>query len=155
VSRDLDRFALLAALCEAERDALGRYLEERRFAAGAQLFDCGEESHELLLVLEGRVRLARGGRELGLVGAGETLGGLGLTRVGQRACAAHAAEAVRALALDRAAYHRLRVDAPATALSLQEAVARDFASAVAEALAALEGAAFDDAPEVDAESGSH
>ena len=130
----LGAFPLLEELPEAELQTLERYLEERSIEAEARLFVPGDDSEALHLVIEGRIRLERAGRTVGSLGKGEVLGGLGLAVVGSRECSAIAAEASRVLSLDRASYHRLRVDAPDIALSLQEALIRDFAGAVRETL---------------------
>jgi CRP-like cAMP-binding protein len=134
VSEDLGAFPLLQELPEAEQETLERYLEERSIEPDTRLFVPGDESDSLHLVVEGRIRLERGGKRVGSLGKGEVLGGLGLAIIGIRECSAVVEEPSRILLLDRAAYHRLRVDAPEIALSLQEALVRDFAAAVRETL---------------------
>jgi CRP-like cAMP-binding protein len=138
VKEGLSAFSLLEELRDAERDTLERYLEERVVQPETRLFVPGDESDALHLVVEGRVRLERGGRTVASLGKGEAFGGLGLSLVGRRECSAIVVEPSRVLSLDRAAYHRLRIDAPSTALSLQEALVRDFAAAVRETLGDLE-----------------
>jgi CRP-like cAMP-binding protein len=152
----LGDFALLERLSENDLETLRGYLEERHFDADAELFTAGEESSELYLVIEGRVRLEREGMLLAELGKGEALGGLGLTRVGKRESAARACEPVRVLALDRVAYHRLRIYAPATALALAEALLREVANAVRETLRGLEANALAlESDEVDGEGVTH
>jgi CRP-like cAMP-binding protein len=135
VSATLEKFAALDEMLPEERETLAEYLERVEFSEGACLFRDSSESEELLLLTEGRVRLLRGGRLLGVLGAGETLGGLGLVLIGRRQLEAHAESGVVALALTRARYLRLRLDEPSIALKLLEGVVSRFAAAVRSLLA--------------------
>jgi CRP-like cAMP-binding protein len=140
MSAALSGFPLLEELRQADRETLAEYLEERAVDTGMQLFVAGEESDSLHLVVEGGIRLERRGTPLASVGKGEAIGGLGLALVGTRECSAVVEEPSRVLSLDRASYLRLRMDAPEVALSLHEALVRDFAAAVRESLSELEAA---------------
>ena len=113
-----------------ERLSLLPYLAERTFAPGQRIFQSGDEAQEMLVLLEGQVRVESRGSELCTLGVGEVIGGVSLALVGHRRCGLVALTAVRALALERTAYLRLRTDAPAVALVLQEALVRSFVRAV-------------------------
>ncbi len=64
------------------------------------------------------------------VGPGEIIGGLSLLVVGRRRCDILAASDVRLLTMERATYVRIKGDAPALALAIQEAVLSAFARAI-------------------------
>jgi CRP-like cAMP-binding protein len=124
------------------------YLAERRYDAGRRLFRSGEEAEQLLFLLEGEARVELKRIPLCTVGAGEMIGGLSLVVVGRRRCDVYAQETVLALALERSAYLRLRKEAPAVALVIQEAILRAFVRSVCatdvadpspETLAAVDG----------------
>jgi len=135
MSTGLDAFALLHELSSEERAHFEKFLTERRFDPGDQLFDVHDESEEMLLLLEGRVRLQSSGVSEGFVEAGEVMGAASLVLVGNRMCAAYADGPVRVLSLARESYLRLRSDLPRVALCLQEAIVHHFASDVRQLLA--------------------
>jgi CRP-like cAMP-binding protein len=135
VISELDKFTALGELLPEERETLLEYLEREEFSAGRELFRQSDESDALLLLLEGRVRLTRGGLLHGVVGGGDALGGLGLVLIGRRQLEAHAESKVSALALTRAGYLRLRFDEPAIALKLLEGILVGFGGAVRSLLA--------------------
>lgn len=145
MSDPLLAFPVLQDLGKAERRRLEGYLEERRHAKGDVVWSEHDESREALLLLEGSVRIEAQERVCGSVGAGEVLGGLSLVAIGPRECSATATEDVRLYALTRESYLRLRTEAPALALLLQECVLRSFAGAVR---SLLSGIASSEAPEV-------
>ncbi len=75
--------------------------EEREYAAGEPIMRIGDPGAELLLVLEGSVRVERPGRSLTL-GVGELIGEIEvLDPGGGRIADIHAEEAVRCLAISR------------------------------------------------------
>jgi CRP-like cAMP-binding protein len=117
----------LAELSGAQLERLRAFLEERSLADGAPVFLSDEESRELIWIAEGSVRLARGGRDEGVVEAGSLLGALSLSVVGTRACEARAQGPARVYALGRESYLRMRSDDPELALLLQEAILRELA----------------------------
>jgi CRP-like cAMP-binding protein len=130
VKDPLAQFTLLDELGKAGRLALLPYLAERSWDEGRTLFRAGEESQELLFVLDGKLRVELHGSEVCTLGPGELIGGLSLLMVGRRRCGIVATSAVRAFALERATYVRLRGDDPALALAVQEAVLTNFARAL-------------------------
>ncbi len=132
---DLKTIDLLAELGDDDRDALAELLEEQQIAKGRRLFSEGEESEDLVLVLEGRVRLERrSGEVLGLLSAGAALGGVALVCFGKRATAAFCEEPCRVARLDRSGYRRLADDYPRTACRLIEALFKQLADDVRESL---------------------
>jgi CRP-like cAMP-binding protein len=131
---DLDRCPLLSELVADDRRALAGFLEPRELDPGSTLFRAHDEAEELYFVLDGALHVRAGGELVGELGPGEVLGALCLVSVGRRECDAVAAVATRLLCLSREGYLRLRGDAPALALQLQEAVLRSFSLLVRSAL---------------------
>jgi CRP-like cAMP-binding protein len=130
----LDRFSLLSELVPDDRRALDAFLEPRELDAGSTLFRASDEAEELYFVVDGALSVRSGGEMLGELGAGEVLGALCLVAVGRRECDVVAITASKLLCLSREGYLRMRGDAPALALQLQEAVLRSFSSLVRGAL---------------------
>ena len=126
----LSSFRVLGQVPERERLGLLAYVEERTYEPGQILFDVGDESDELLFVIDGEVEVSSNGRRLCLLGRGDMIGGLSLTFVGRRQCSATASGQVKVLTLDRSAYLRLRDEAPLLALAVQEGVIRSLARAL-------------------------
>lgn len=128
---DLKRFALLGELSEEERDVVADELEAMSIAEGEVLFEEGEESHGLVLVVEGRFRLeSRRTGSLGAAHPGQVLGAASLVAIGTREATAVAETASRVLLLRRSSFRRLVEDAPRAACRLAEAVATDLAALV-------------------------
>jgi CRP-like cAMP-binding protein len=126
----LSKFELLSELGEHGRELLCDFLRERHLRAGQGVFRAGDEAEELLLLVEGQVRLSAQGESLGLVRPGSAIGGASLVTIGNRECDAIAENPVVLLVLSRESYLRLRSDAPDVALALQEGILRDFAGVV-------------------------
>ncbi len=126
----LAAFAVLNELGKEGRMKLLPYLAERTYEEGRTLFRAGEESQELLLVIDGKLRIELHGSEICTLGPGEIIGGLSLLVVGRRRCDILAASDVRVLTMERATYVRIKSDAPALALAVQEAVLSAFARAI-------------------------
>jgi NTE family protein len=124
----LEAFPLLARLRGAERETLARALATLEVEAGTLLFDEGDPALGLVLVAEGRVRVAsrRSGVQ-GELGPGASLGAFSLAAAGVREARAETTSRSRLLLLDRDAYERLVADAPRTACRLLEGVLADTA----------------------------
>lgn len=128
MSEDLDAFPLLARLGSEEREALGDALEALEVDAGTLLFDEGDPAAGLVLVAEGRVRVAcRRTGEQAELGPGASLGAFSLAGSGVREARAETTSRSRLLLLRRDAYERLVADAPRTACRLLEGVVADTA----------------------------
>jgi CRP-like cAMP-binding protein len=80
---------------------------EERFAEGSVFFREGDPPGGLLVVLEGAVRLERGGKVLGEAVAGETLGAWSLFDEHRRRATAMAARDTRVLILEREAFYEV------------------------------------------------
>lgn len=117
--------AALPALRTVPPAALGALAEravERRYDAGATIFAAGGEPRGLHLVVEGRVRVLRGGggrpHVIHAAGPGDTLGDVPLFAGGSYPATAVAAEPVRCLLLDHAAISAAIAADPAFAFLL-------------------------------------
>jgi CRP/FNR family transcriptional regulator, cyclic AMP receptor protein len=109
----------------AELTALGR---ERRYAAGVVIFHHGDEPGSVLLLLEGRVKLAIAGPQgkeliLGFLGPGELLGDVAALDGRPRSATAEAVDAVRACVVPRADFERFASSRPEAALALMRSLA--------------------------------
>jgi len=143
---ELKPFALLQDLSDEEAELLAEELESRELAPGRALFEQGADADGMFLVLEGRLTLAsREQGELGGVGRGELLGALSLVAPGRREVSAVAAEPCRVAWLEHGAFRRLMDDAPRAACRILEALLRETAGQLREALPAL-GQALPSAP---------
>lgn len=141
MSDPLAAFGALQELGSEGREALLGYLEECEIEDGRSIFFAGEESAEMLLIVEGKVVLEAAGVSLGGLGPGELIGGLSLVAIGARECSARAAEGVRLLRLTRSAYLRLRQERPGVAVALVEGVLRGFLAAIRASLPEMTDAA--------------
>ncbi len=142
----LQRFALLATLADAEREALADALEPLELAAGERLFDVGDPADGLLLVTEGQIGLtseSHGAR--GEFGPGDTLGANSLVVDGVREARAETLSRARVLHLGREAFQRFADAQPRAACRILEALLREQAHVTREALAFV-GAAQVDRP---------
>ena len=100
--------------------------EEREYADGEAIMRIGEPGAELLLVLEGSVRVERPGRDLSL-GAGELIGEIEvLDPGGGRIADIHAEGGVRCLAISRGDLLAALHADPAAAIALIEVLAARF-----------------------------
>jgi CRP-like cAMP-binding protein len=110
---------------EGLREVLARH--ERVFAAGAPIYQAGQQGETLYVVRHGEVLLSRpgpaGSVTLGCVGPGGAFGEYGATHGGERGGAAVATCETRLLELDRATFEALCLDAPIIALRVVRGIA--------------------------------
>lgn len=124
----LEAFPLLVRLGIEERGVLVQALESLEVDAGTLLFDEGDPAEGLVLVAEGRVRVAcRRTGEQAELGPGTSLGAFSLAVHGVREARAETTSRSRLLLLRRDAFERLVADAPRTACRLLEGVLADTA----------------------------
>ena len=141
---DLARFPLLAALGDAEREALARVLESLELEAGARLFDAGDPADGLLLVADGRVALSSASHAArGVFGPGETFGANSLVSEGRRAARAETLSRTRVLRLGREAFRSFADAQPRAACRLLEALLREQAHITHEAMQRMSAAPVD------------
>ena len=135
----LEKFALLAELDPAERQAVAERLEWIRLEPGLAVFREGDEADALWLVLEGEVRLSsrKHGAE-GLCASGTSLGTLSLVTGGLRELSAETHSDCQLLRLSRDSFRNLRETAPLAACRLLEQIVREAAASSRAALSALD-----------------
>jgi NTE family protein len=135
---DLERFPLLAALGDSEREALARVLESLDLEAGARLFEAGDPADGLWLVAEGHVALSSASHAAhGEFGPGETFGANSLVSEGRRAACAETLSRARVLRLGREAFRSFADAQPRAACHLLEALLREQACITQEAVQSL------------------
>jgi CRP-like cAMP-binding protein len=143
-STRLASFALLRRLGESERAAVARHLQRIEVEAEQMVFAEGDESHGLVFVAEGVLRVERGENALlGKAGKGECFGAFALASVGTREVSAVAEHASTVLVLSRGAFLRLADESPRTACRLLEAVLEEIATTARGGLSTLAAAAVD------------
>jgi len=123
----LDGFA--GTLTPEEREQLTQEGRRRRFSRGATLFNEGESSDRVILVLSGRVKISyftEDGREviLALRSAGDILGELSALDGEPRSASAIALEQVEALVLPAQRFREFLSAQPRVALLLLEMLSR-------------------------------
>lgn len=135
----LEKFPLLSALTESEREAVTERLEWIQLEPGLALFREGDPADALWLLLEGEIELSatRYGAQ-GHVYPGATFGTLSLVTGGAREVSAQTCSQCTLLRLSRASFRNLRESAPASACRLLEEIVREAAAASRAALSELE-----------------
>jgi flavin reductase (DIM6/NTAB) family NADH-FMN oxidoreductase RutF len=119
----LAQASVLSSLPEDLRAMLVANAEERAFAAGSPIVAQGDEGDMLFLLLEGSVRIERGGRAITMLGAGDFFGEVSVLDGGPRSADVIAQTAVRCLTVSREALHRTLLADPETAWRMLAAVA--------------------------------
>lgn len=137
--RDLKRFELLTELSDTDREVLAQELDVRELAAGKRLFEVGEPSDSLILVMDGCVRIRRPGGDGAFadLGPGSCIGALSLGGETQHETRADTTGPVKLFELSRHSFERLVVAEPRTACRLLQAILRDHVGLLYEAAQAL------------------
>ncbi len=92
--------------------ALAAIAQESRFAAGQPIYKEGEPGETLYVIVDGRVRILKAGREVLVLGAREAFGSVSLMDGAPRPADAVAGTAVRCLAIARGDFLDLVADRP-------------------------------------------
>ena len=90
---------------------------------GYNLMREGEFAQEFFLIVEGRVRIERGGRAINVLGPGDFLGEIALIDHGRRTATAVTDGAAKLLVIDRRGFNSLLDDSPAIRLEVMKALA--------------------------------
>jgi AAA family ATP:ADP antiporter len=106
----LSRTDLLGNLGADDLLQLAAVAEERRFESGEYLFYEGEEGDYLFVILEGKIRAERGGREVYVAKPGETIGTFSILDREPRSASAVAVGSTSTLALHRADLAQILAD---------------------------------------------
>jgi CRP-like cAMP-binding protein len=97
--------------------------DEVDVADGYHLMREGEFAQEFFLIVEGRVRIERGGRAINTLGPGEFLGEIALIDHGPRTATAVTEGPARLLVITRQGIHSLLDDSPGIRLEVMKALA--------------------------------
>ena len=114
---------------------------ERALVPGQVLFREGDGGTEMFVVLEGAIRLSRGGRELAVMRRGQYFGEMSLLGGAPRSATAEAAEPVRLAVINKSNFDLLVRENPLLVRSLLEELARRLADMNRRVEAASGGAA--------------
>lgn len=103
----LRRVPLLAGLGSRELEEVGRLADEIDLPAGRVLTQEGKSGDEFFLIVDGSVRVERGGQVLREMGPGEFLGEISLMDDGPRTATATTATPVRLFVIAHRQFHSL------------------------------------------------
>jgi CRP-like cAMP-binding protein len=118
----LAQVPLFATLDADGLEQLDRAIDEIRVAEGATIIREGRHEGYFFVIVEGRVRIDRGGVAVNTLGPGDFLGEIALLDGGPRTATATAETACRLLTLRHDRFHRLLDAAPAIRTAVLEAV---------------------------------
>lgn len=103
---------LWSHLSDKELALVARLVYEIQFRQGTVLMEQGRRGAEAFVIIDGRVRVVRDGRELAELGAGAVVGELALLDPAPRSATVVAVTDVNALVLNPSEFHRLITDVP-------------------------------------------
>lgn len=118
VAKVLAGTQLFLALADGERLLVAPYLDHRKLAPGEVLFAEGEAGDAFYVVVDGRVRITRGGTPLTEVGPGGSFGELCLARPAERSGTVSALAETLVLGLTRDRFHEVVARRPAIGTKL-------------------------------------
>jgi CRP-like cAMP-binding protein len=120
----LRRVPLFAALGGRELEEVGRLADEVELPAGRVLTHEGRSADEFFVIVDGSVRIERGGVTVSQLGDGDFLGEIALIDGGPRTATATAERDGRFLVVGHREFHSLLEQFPTIQLAVLEAVAR-------------------------------
>lgn len=80
----LEKVPLFAGLDRKELEMLAHLLKERRYQAGATIFEAGSAGHGLYIITEGRAAVRKDGRTIARLGPGDFFGEIAVLDDGPR-----------------------------------------------------------------------
>jgi CRP-like cAMP-binding protein len=98
---------LFAGLGNRELNELGALVDETQVAPGHVLCREGRTGEEFFVIVDGFVRVERGGRELAILGPGQFVGEMSLVDEGPRTATATATTDARLLVVGHREFHSL------------------------------------------------
>lgn len=119
----LRRVPLFAGTRGPTLQLIGRLADEVDVADGHVLMREGEFGHDFILIVEGRVRIERGGQEINALGPGEFLGEIALIDHGRRTATAVTDGPTKLLVITHQGFNSLLVDSPDIQLEVMKALA--------------------------------
>ena len=114
---------LFGGCSRSELEAVARVADELALPEGRVLMREGAAGRELVVVVDGKVAVDRGGKRIAVKGPGDFLGELALVTGRPRTATVTAATPLRALVVDGLSFDRLLRDVPTIAVKVMKAVA--------------------------------
>ena len=119
----LAQVPLFAGVGPEGLEEIGRIARERAVPAGTVLTHEGRHEGYFFVVIEGTIRIERGGRTINTMGPGDFLGEIALLDGGPRTATAVAETACRLLSLMPEQFHQLLEDMPTVQTAVLKSVA--------------------------------
>jgi CRP/FNR family transcriptional regulator, cyclic AMP receptor protein len=119
----LRRTPLLADLKQHDLEEVGRLADEVDAKAGKVLMREGEPGREFFVIVDGAVRIERGGKLLRTMGPGEFLGDIALVVERPRTATATVEKDTSLLVLGHREFHSLLDQFPSIRISVLESIA--------------------------------
>ncbi len=119
----LKRTPLLAGLSRKDLEEVGRLADEVDLKADHVLMREGDVGHEFFVIVEGQVRIDKGGQMIRIMGPGEFVGDIALVTDRPRTATATTATPCRLLVLGHREFHSLMDEFPSIRLSVLESMA--------------------------------
>ena len=120
----LKRVPLLSGLGKRDIEEVGRLADEVDLPAGHVLMREGATGNEFFVIIEGSVRIERGGATLASLGAGDFLGEIALVDDGPRTATATTESPARLLVVGHREFHSLMAQFPTIQTSVLQALAQ-------------------------------
>ena len=119
----LKRTPLLAGLGRKDLEEVGRLADEVDLKADHVLMREGDVGREFFVIVEGQVRIDKGGRSIRTMGPGEFVGDIALVTERPRTAPATTETPCRLLVLGHREFHQLMDQYPSIRLSVLESMA--------------------------------
>jgi len=119
----LKRTPLLAGLGRKDLEEVGRLADEVDLKADHVLMREGDVGREFFVIVEGQVRIDKGGRSIRTMGPGEFVGDIALVTERPRTATATTETPCRLLVLGHREFHQLMDQFPSIRLSVLESMA--------------------------------
>lgn len=124
----LKRTPLFAGCTKAELGELAANSDELALPAGRVLAREGKSGREFFVLVDGTVRISKGGRKLADLGAGDWFGEIALVTGEPRTATVTATTPVRVLVLSDRAFRRTVNDVPSIALKVMASLGQRLAA---------------------------
>jgi CRP/FNR family cyclic AMP-dependent transcriptional regulator len=120
----LKRVPLLSGLGKRDIEEVGRLADEIDLPAGHVLTREGASGHEFFVIIDGTVRVDRGGVSIGSLGPGDFLGEIALVDDGPRTATATTESPAKLLVVGHREFHSLMAQFPTIQTCVLQALAK-------------------------------
>lgn len=132
--RVLSRVPLFARCGGRSLEEIGRLADEIDVKDGTELTHEGKSGGEFFVIVDGKVRLERSGKQIAVLGPGDFLGEIALIDGGPRTATATTDGPARLLVVAHREFHTLMADYPDIRLEILQALAERVRSMEPEAV---------------------